>query len=238
MKKMILVLAACSMIFSLGYGTPLYAGGPEIIKPPNGPHFTLNIIGVDKGKDPKMTNSDRHTIFVGLGSKAVNGNVVTDIYLRPGYDFAVCDGNGFDAAYDCSGTPIKNYLGATFQLPCNLALTYDEGYGCPADVAQRTYYVWARALGKPGGEAHMTTCIKDEEGELLCSLEELTLTRGTGRPEWKDATSKLTSVYADVDGDGTPERVALFAAGFEDFLWQYDNYGLRHAQIRFYPVIQ
>jgi hypothetical protein len=233
MKKMIHVLAAFSLIFSVGYGTLLYVAD-EIIKP-SGPHYTLNIIGVEKGKNPKMTNSDRHTIFVALGSKSQNA--ITDIYLQPG-DFQVCDGNGFDAAYDCSGAQIKAYPGATFQLPCNTVLTYDPTYGCPAGVEQRSYYVNARALGKPGFEAHMRTCIKDEYGELLCSLEELVLKRSTGRSFWQDATATLTSVYADVDNDGTAERVALFADGFEDFLWQYDNFGLRHAQIRFYPVSQ
>jgi hypothetical protein len=35
----------------------------------NGPHYNLNIIGVDEGKTATMTGSNRHTIFVGLGRK-------------------------------------------------------------------------------------------------------------------------------------------------------------------------
>ena len=246
MKKLILILAAFSMIFTLGYGTPLYAGGPTIVKPPPGNHFTLNIIGVAKDKNPSMTGSNRHTIFVGLGSKAAQGNVITDIWLQNGYDFKVCDGNGFDAAYDCSGSPIDQhgrlYGAATFQLPCNTNpdLVYTEGYGCPVSgVEKRSYSVWARALGKPGFKADMMTCAYDDAGELYCATDNiLTLSRDKGRPTWTDATSELTTLVADVDDDGNNETVALFANGFEEFFWQYDNQGLRHAQIRFYPLTQ
>lgn len=210
----------------------------------SGPHYTLNIIGVEKGKTAPMNNSDRHSIFVGLGSK--NTPVTTKIYLQPGYDFQVCDGNGFDAAYGCDGAQIKQNLGATFQLPCNTALSYTEGFGCPEDVAQRSYNVYARALGKPGGEASMMTCATettdwDGDGTLdvVCATDNvLTLKRSTGKSLWQDATSELTSLQADIDGDGTAESVALFADGFEDFFWQHDNKGLRHAQLRFYPMLQ
>jgi hypothetical protein len=244
-KKVILILAAFSMIFTFGYGTQLYAGEPTIVKPPPGNHFTLNIIAVAKDKNPTMTDSNRHTIFVGLGSKAAQGNVITDIWLQNGYDFKVCDGNGLDAiAYDCSGNTIdqhgRTYGAATFQLPCNTNpdLVYTDGYGCPGgDVQERSYSVWARALGKPGFEASMMTCAYDEAGALYCATDNvLTLSRTKSRPTWTDATSQLTTLVADVDGDGSNETVALFADGFEEFFWQYDNKGLKHAQIRFYPL--
>ena len=130
---------------------PLFAQNLDINTYLSGPHYNLNIIGVDDGKTATMTNSNRHTIFVGLGRK--NNPVTSTIWLQPGYDFRVCDGNGFDAAYDCTGAAFKPQ-GATFQLPCNTSLTYDPAIGCPAEVAQRSYTVWARALGKPGDRAH------------------------------------------------------------------------------------
>jgi hypothetical protein len=209
----------------------------------SGGHYNLNIIGVDNPKNSTLTTSNRHTIFVGLGRR--NAAVTTNIWLTPGFDFKVCDGNGFDAAYDCSGAQIKN-LGATFQLPCNTYNTYDPLLGCPTDVAQRSYVVYARALGKPGGQADVMTCATettdfDGDGtlDLLCSTENvLTLKRGTGKSIWQDATSELTSLVADIDGDGDLETVALFADGFEDFFWEYANQGLRLAQVRFYPVSQ
>src|SRR5467141_1511808 len=64
---------------------------------PKGAHFELNIIGVSNPKTQPLTNSDRHTIFVGLGTK--NDGVITNIYLTQG-PFAVCDGTGFDPATD------------------------------------------------------------------------------------------------------------------------------------------
>jgi hypothetical protein len=203
----------------------------------SGPHYNLNIIGVDKTKTATMTNSDRHTIFVALGGKD-GATVSSTIWLRPGFDFQVCDGNGFDAAYDCNGVPFKNQ-GATFQLPCNTYLTYSADLGCPTDVAQRSYVVWARALGKPGGNASMMTCATDTTTmEQVCSTDNvLTLKRGTGKSVWQDATSQLTSLEADVNGDGVLDTVALFADGLTDFFWQYDNQGLKHAQVRFYPLV-
>jgi hypothetical protein len=67
---------------------------------PSGPHYNLNIIGVEKGKRAPLTGSERHTIFVALNSR---GDVSSKIYLVPGDDFRVCDGNAFDPAIIESG---------------------------------------------------------------------------------------------------------------------------------------
>src|SRR5262245_34062613 len=84
----------------------------------SGPHFNLNIIGVDKGKKPDMAGTDRHTIFVALGTAGAVEPKKSFIYLVPSAEFAVCDGNAFDAAIDCAGNVIKP-VGAVFSLPCN-----------------------------------------------------------------------------------------------------------------------
>jgi len=242
MKKVLVIAVVFALTFVLGYASPVPAQDNLKKLPCNGTHYTLNIIGVPKGKTAPMTNSERHTIFVGLGSPKNSGAsepVTTRIYLQNGYDFRVCDGNGFDAAHDCvNGSEFKP-SGATFQLPCNTALTYTEGFGCPAetDIAQRSYFVFARALGKPGGSASMTTCYLDysdpinyPEGFPVCSLGVLELSREKGKSLWQDATDELTSLF--ING----QTISLFATGYEDFFWQYDNYGLKHAQIRLYPV--
>jgi len=241
MKKVLIIALVFALTFVLGYASPVPAQEEQIKL--SGPHYTLNIIGVAKDKTTPMTNSDRHTIFVGLGSPSPKKSeappvlVTTNIYLKPGYDFKVCDGNGFDPAYDCDGNQIKQNLGATFQLPCNTALGYSDGFGCPDDIAQRTYHVYARALGKPGGKANMMTCATDVTDplnpELVCATDNvLELPRSKGQSRWQDATNELTSLY--ING----ETIGLFASGFEDFFWQYDNYGLKHAQIRLYPTSQ
>jgi hypothetical protein len=80
---------------------------------PSGPHYNLNIIGVENAKKADMTGSNRHTIFMPLHtqSKGIRskdpagdgGQVVIEgqIWLTPGDTFRVCDGNGFDLAYGC-----------------------------------------------------------------------------------------------------------------------------------------
>src|SRR5437763_16314436 len=82
---------------------------------PNGAHYNLDCIGVQNPKTTTLTGSDRHTIFVALGTK--KDAVISNIYLTPG-PFQVCDGNGFAAAYKSDGCPSVNQ-GAVFQLPCN-----------------------------------------------------------------------------------------------------------------------
>jgi hypothetical protein len=198
----------------------------------SGPHYNLNIIGVED-KTADLTGSNRHTIFVALGNK--NNPVISNIWLSPGADFRVCDGNGLDAAYDCDGAAFKPQ-GATFQLPCNTSLTYDPLLGCPAEVAQRSYTIWARALGKPGGSASAMTCATDKAtNEVVCSTTNaLTLDRQKGKSNWQDATKQLTSLVTDIDGDGDLETIALFADGFQDFFWQWSGRGLKLAQLRFY----
>jgi len=140
----------------------------------NGPHYNLNIIGVENPKTADLTGSDRHTIFVGLGK---NETVTSNIYLTPG-PFTVCDGNAFDAATACDGTKVANQ-GAVFQLPCDSATPTDTG--CPAGVDAAPYQVWARALGTPGGSATITTCATDDTGALICSTENTVLTRYKGK---------------------------------------------------------
>jgi hypothetical protein len=202
---------------------------------PNGPHYNLNIIGVENPKTAELTGSNRHTIFVGLGR---NGQVTSRIYLTRG-EFEVCDGNAFDAAFDCEGNQIQSQ-GAVFQLPCNTNLEDPDGAGpgelIPCDAGDNAAYeVYARALGQPGGSSTTTTCATDPDTqEVVCSSENMLLVRTKGRQRFENVTNELTSLVTDIDGDGDLDRVALFQGGLEDWFWQYDNRGLRLAQIRFY----
>lgn len=208
---------------------------------PPGAHYSLNIIGVEKGKTADMTGSNRHTIFVGLG----NGGVVTSkIFLTRGPDFRVCDGNAFDTATDCDGNVVAQ-TGAVFQLPCNLNLPTETGVDLiPCTTGDSALYeVYARALGKPGGSATITTCATDfgldniegtADDVTVCSTENVILVREKGQSLFTNVTKELTSLVAQLDADPNLERVALFAGGFEEWFWQYDNKGLKLAQIRFY----
>ena len=172
---------------------------------PSGSHYNLNIIGVPKDKTADMTGNDGHRIFVQLyGGESVvslNGKPLTDkvnkIFLQPaplGGSFLVLDANATDSN------------GALFQLP--------------GDVSTTTYTVWARALGKPGGKANMTTCgtvtvldpltglpvIDPATGlpvqEVLCSLATLKLER-TKNAKFMNVTNYLLSLNVDLTANLT-----------------------------------
>lgn len=223
MQKAVMTLVLMALIL-----TPaLFAGNGA----PSGAHYNLNIIGVEKGKTADMSGSDRHTIFVALTN---SGDTHSNIYLTPG-DFQVCDGNAFDSVHNCTGLEVKTTAGAMFQLPCNTNVPAD--ITCAGGVYSKAYEVWARALGTPGGSATITTCAWDPIlNEEICSTENVVLVRYTGKSNFKNVTNELTSLVADIDGDGDTERVALFSGGLEDFAWQYANKGLRLAQLRFYLI--
>jgi hypothetical protein len=137
----------------------------------------------------------------------------TKINLTEG-DFGVLDANATD------GT-------GAFQLPN----PDPDGDGVTG------YSVYARALGTPGGSSITTTCATDPKtGDVVCSDETMLLIRGTGGSKFTNVSRELLYVIADLDGDGVVEKVGLFSDQLQDYFWQYDNNGLRLAQIRFYDV--
>jgi hypothetical protein len=214
----------------------------------NGPHYNLNIIGVENPKNSNLQDSNRHTIFVALGK---NDGIATSIYLVPGEDFQVCDGNGFDAAVDCDGNSKSTY-GAVFQLPCNTNLNDPNVtvVGCGVPTAQQaSYSVWARALGKPGGQATVKTCARDlttDPVTVVCSAGVVIarpISAKGNKPGWQNVTKDLTSldITCTVDNafglpctENETVRVPLFTGDFEEWFWDYYNQGLRLAQLRFY----
>jgi len=183
---------------------------------PSGAHYNLNIIGVSHDKNPNMNgNGGGNVIFVDLGSRTGDA-VTTKILLSQAADgvFDVLDKNGTDGE-------------ASFSLPL-----------------PGTYTVWARALGTPGGQSKIATCATFIDpitgvATILCSTENEVFVRGTGKSKFRDVTSALTSITLVAGSPaqlacGTPS-VSLFATCLQDFLWQYDNNGLKLLQIRFYP---
>ena len=214
---------------------------------PSGGHYSLNILGVSKGKTADMTGNDGHRIFVPLYGKA-------KIELVEGADFAVLDANGTDGP-------------AVFQLPDPGLDPYVVGDAGEADTIS-DYSVFVRPLGKPGGWATITTCadlVDSTFAGLLpgtfvrtlnragafggeCSIEQvgqdITLRTG-GKSTFTNVTAELLTIVfrveVDLDGDGITDevvdvRVPIFNDIIEDEYWEYDNNGLRLLQARFYPV--
>lgn len=177
---------------------------------PSGPHYNLNIIGVDNPKNASMDGSNRHTIFV-----PTTGRCRINLDLG---DYNVADGNCFDGD------------GAQFYLPDPEGTRDADG-----DAATTAYSVWARALGKPGGSSTTTTCF-DEAGETYCSMESMYLLRTKGKSTFGDVSRELLTVVGDFDGDGDLDREFLFDRELADYFWDYANNGLKLAQLRFYPI--
>ena len=177
---------------------------------PSGAHYNLNVIGVPKNKSVNFSGGNGGRIFVDLVGK-------TSINLTKG-DYDVLDANGTD------GT-------AAFQLP-----DPDDGSG------QLRYSVWVRALGKPGGKAAMATCFTElETASTWCNSGDLvvSLKRVNGVNKFVDVSKQLLQVCADVDTDPLVtdlDLVGLFSDLGTDYFWEYDNDGLKLAQMRFYPV--
>jgi hypothetical protein len=198
---------------------------------PSGAHYTLNIIGVEKGKSVNMDQAAGHVIFVALGSKT--GEAVTSkIYLKESTDgsFGVLDKNGTDGR-------------AEFLLP--------------APEGGTAYQVYARALGTPQGKATLTTCAEGyvQDGipleDEVCSTENKVFERTSGRSRFENVTQQLTTIVvdeeleeaaylacggADTDANTGEVRVDIFDDCLYDYFWKYDNNGLRVLQVRFYPT--
>jgi len=148
-----------------------------------------------------------------------NGHVIfvplagkTAIQLTEG-DFKVLDANGTDGK-------------AIFQLP----------NPDPENDGITTYSVYARALGKPGGSSTTTPYIIDADGNYWYSTGSVTLKRDKGKSTFQNVSKELLYVYVDIDGDGTIERIPLFGDKAYEYFWEYDNKGLKLAQLRFYEI--
>jgi hypothetical protein len=199
-------------ILALGLVIPAYAGQGNAL--PSGPHFNLNIIGVQHSKKAGdevtgLTKGNGHRIFVPL-----TGNC--KIMLTEG-PFAVADYNCTDGI-------------AQFYLP----------NPDPNNDGVTDYSVFARGLGG-GGHATMQTCAYDDFGNLFCSTNPggtpyiLTIEpKKNGDNKFENVSRYLLYIYADI-GDGY-HRYPLFDDDLQDYFWDYNNFGLKLAQFRFYEV--
>ena len=188
---------------------------------PSGPHFNLNILGKEECPTDPMTNGNGGVIFVLLnggdvatnlnGKLASNISKVNKIFLQqsPDNTFQVLDGNACDGG------------GALFELP----------------NPTNGYTIWARALGKPGGNATITPCATDTNTlEVVCSSTNVFLMRTKGKQTFQNVTTQLTTLTFISPVTGLPVTVSLFDPEFQNFFWNFQNDGLRLAQLRFYPA--
>ena len=179
----------------------------------SGKHYNLNLIGVEKNdKLPNDANSGAR-IFVNLVGKS-------RIYLTLGTTFDVLDADATDGKGE-------------FMLP-RPENEYDPDTG--DYIGPGKYRVFIRELGKPSdAKAYLKTCVEYWEGGVFysyCGTGEdiVVLERKKGQSLFDDVTRELTTVV--IDG----VRYDIFDNELADYLWEYDNYGLKHVQLRFYPT--
>jgi hypothetical protein len=184
---------------------------------PSGAHYNLNLIGVPSGKTATDTSSSNgRRIFVPLSGRS-------RILLTEG-PFDVLDYNGTDGE-------------ASFQLP-----NPDPDLDGTTD-----YSVYVRALGKPGGSAVLQSCFEDQTGtwcaaDFAGGVEPITLGRTKGKQTFQNVTRDLLYVDVCVEFDATTgactktDQIPLFSDSTKSYLWQYDNDGLKLAQLRFYEI--
>jgi hypothetical protein len=219
---------------------------------PSGPHYNLNIIGVpyEKAQEAEQLNKWKSgkRIFVLLdddGFAIPNGKKGTKILLTDSGqagEYEVLDANGTDGV-------------ASFSLPN----PDPDGDGTTA------YSVFLKVGGKPSkngqkSEALMQTCYTDAYGTWCSSDYEggvgvLELERTKGKQKFENVSRELLYLdycalwdTPDSNGDTDPpweaddcldwEIIPLFGGPetIQEYFWNYDNNGLKLAQLRFYEI--
>ena len=171
---------------------------------PSGPHYNLNIIGVQNPKTADMTNTDGHSLFVPLQGKC-------QINLQQGA-FSVLDRNCTDGS-------------ALFQLPnpdpTNSGQTvysvWARALGKPG-----------------GSSSTQTCFVDTSVNQTYCSIYQMVLVRSSGKSSFSNVSQQLLYVYYCNTATGKIVRVPLFSSPLYQFYWSYTNNGLKLAQLRFY----
>ena len=210
---------------------------------PSGTHYNLNIIGVPHDKTAAMNDNNGHRIFVQL----FGGQSATDI---SGKDFAT-----LSKVNKIMLVPDTAIPGTFNVLDANATDSNGALFQLPLDVSAK-WTVYARALGKPGGTADMTTCATQNvvdpltgaiTQEVICSISTLSLVRKTGaiNTKFQNVTGELLFVTLNVVAGSTlatcltstgTVQVPLFSPCLQNYFWNYDNNGLKLLQLRFYPA--
>ena len=180
---------------------------------PSGKHYTLNILGMNKTKQFTEatwpdSHDNGHRLFVMLNRDGTK--VTTDIRLICGDSFKVIDPDGTDRK-------------ATLQLK--------DPWVTDTNTGDQTYAydIYVRALGKPGGKANIT--LKLFNGSDWYYGDTVEVIRGkNGVSKFDKRTLELTTIEDPMLG-GTHH---LFDDPLYLYYWQYDNFGLKHLQMRFY----
>ncbi len=213
-NKLVMAVAALAIILAAVIVPNAMAGnGGNGNGAPSGAHYNLNLIGKNKTDILPNDTQGGNRIFVNLYGKST-------IWLNQSDTFAVIDPDATDKD------------GALFDLPAPNNTYSDGNWSSPGN-----YTVWARAVGKPGGNGTITTCATDNTTlEQVCSLNSVLLLRTKGQQKFADVTQQLTSITYFNATLGKNVTVDIFDPSLYGYFWSYDNNGLKVVQLRFYPT--
>jgi hypothetical protein len=217
----------------------------------------LKIIGVKNPKNENMEDKAAGSvIFVGLGKDDQPDRC--KIYLTMGDDFAVLDKNGTDgeALFQLPDPDLDPYIiGEPGDADTESAYSvFIRSLGKPGGWA--TITTCAQLMDStfggllPGGIVSVLN--RQEVDDLTisyCSIEQVgqeITERKAGKSKFTNVTAELLTIVfqveiqTGVDALGNPiiEVVCVRVPIFDDILqgeyWEYDNYGLKNLDVRFY----
>jgi hypothetical protein len=237
--------------------------------PEGGHDYRLNIIGVPKDKTADMDNNNGRRIFVQLQSTnevTSPGGKNNQLALSKINHIYLC--NSTNGENDVSSPDCDNYWQTNYNqfgvLDANatdadgaiLALPDPCADADPTTACTPGYRIYARALGKPGGNATITTCA-DETGlgfdgtdDIWCGSNGINM-EAKGGQKAIEVTDNLLRLTITVDETTDPglaaclgddrvgpelETVYLFDNCLENYFWNYDNNGLKLLELRFYSA--
>ncbi|MBW1990486.1 MAG: hypothetical protein JRI97_13225 [Deltaproteobacteria bacterium] len=229
-KTLCLMVSATACLLFLC--SPALAGKPSNVIDnsngfPSGPHFTLNIHGKT---DFSCENNDTgHSIFVPEDGAGTQIHVVSGWSLDH-QTVLVEDITVLDKCAVFDGTP------AVIALP----------------PTKNGYRVYARVLAKPTDMPGVTitpeiVLVEDEAGTDLYYLGEFDLTsknlvRDRGKSKAEDITGLFLwtgdvcyDEFMTLDCEHYESEWVFNIGDFVEYMWNYDNSGLKLLQVRFYP---
>src|SRR5215468_6841814 len=193
MKNVILI----AMGLAVGTASALAQAGSTGNGSQPGSHYNLNILGKRDCTPADSNPNSGHTIQVflsgGQNAADINGTLAltldkaNKIFLQPGNDFQVLDGNACD--------------GALFMLPTNFCyLIYARALGTPGGYADIT----TCAIDNNG------TTNTTADDVIVCSMDTLRLDNTLKRPsKFQDVTKKLTTITFVPSGTTTAVTVNI-----------------------------
>jgi len=249
-KAIIATSATVALLLTLCLGIMVQAkpnrNGPKPGDPGfSGPHFNLNIHGVPDGVDKIKNDSagpGRHSIFIPLKTDNNNITMFLAVATDPNQNWTVVD---------CDATIDGN---VSIILPRYIWVNVTTSNGWRWEHKRVDYYnVYLAALGKPTDHS----IIVEPQAEFDNVTNKVYYSWGTfdvpghkngkkagpggGQPNWQNVTRPFffhTVTLWNGTDFVTFTDTWVFDIPLDSYWWAVNNEGIKHMQVRFYPVFK